>query len=575
MPPKIIVERDVEARMRDGVVLRADVYRPDREDKSPVLLQRTPYGKGFANPAFALMAAERGYAVVIQDTRGRWASDGDGYPFIHEKQDGYDTVQWVAEQPWSHSQVGMYGGSYVGYTQWAAAVMHPPALKCMIPAITFCDWRSAIYKGGALNLGVAVSWNLVSTAFMNLQKSQVDQDTRDKLMAQWIKAVDKMANGDTFMHLPLKEMPILGTTDLVPFFGDVMSDPMAHEMWAQIRCAHEDIDVPAFHIGGWYDIFVENTLQDFTSIQLNGRSEVSRAHQKLMLGPWLHGSTEGLVGEVDFGLAAGSMLVLPDEVQLRWFDYWLKDEANGMMEEPPVRIFVMGDNVWRDEYEWPLARTRYTPYYLHSEEAANTLRGDGLLSLEKPSIEPVDTYVYDPRNPVPTRGGALCCYQAALPPGAYDQRDVESRPDVLVYTTEPLLNDVEVTGPLKAYLWAATSAQDTDFTVKLVDVSPCGYARNVQDGIIRARYRNSDQASQPVTSGEVIPYVIDMAATSNVFKAGHRIRVEVASSNFPRFNRNLNTGSALGEDSEIKVATQTIFHDAEHPSHIMLPVIPR
>lgn len=574
MAKKIIVERDVEATMRDGIILRADIYRPETPDSLPVLLQRTPYGKGFANPAFALMAAERGYGVIIQDTRGRWASDGDGTPFINEKHDGYDTVQWAAHQSWANGKVGMYGGSYVGYTQWAAAAMRPPALKCIIPSITFCDVRSAFYKGGALTMGVAVSWNLVSTAFMNLQKLQVDQTTKDQLLAQWIAAVDQMANGDTFMQLPLKDMPVLGTTDLTPFYTDMLSDPMTHEMWAAIRCAHDNISIPALHIGGWYDIFVDNTLCDFTGIQAHGGTETARMHQKLMMGPWLHGPTEGLVGEVDFGLAASSMLVLPEEVQLRWFDYWLKDKANGIMEEPPVRIFVMGENVWRDEQAWPLARTRYTPYYLHSDGAANTLDGDGVLSKEKPSYEPVDTFVYDPRNPVPTRGGGLCCWQAALPAGAFDQRDIESRPDVLVYTTAPLGNDLEVTGPLKATLWAATSAPDTDFTVKLVDVSPCGYARNVQDGIIRARYRHSDKDAQPVTPGEVTAYEIDMAATSNVFKAGHCIRVEISSSNFPRFDRNLNTGSELGQGSETRVATQTIVHDADHPSHVLLPVIP-
>jgi putative CocE/NonD family hydrolase len=575
MRKTIIVERDVEVRMRDGVILRADVYRPDTTTPLPVLLQRTPYGKGFSNPAFAIMAAERGYAVVIQDTRGRWASDGDGQPFIYEQVDGYDTVQWAAAQNWANGKVGMYGGSYVGYTQWAAAVSHPPALKTIIPSVTFCDLRSAMYKGGVLTLGVAVSWNLISTAFMAIQKSEEGQAEKDRLMALWIEAVDNMAKGQTFMHLPLKDLPLLGCDGIVSFFADMMSDPMTHAFWEKIRCAHEDIDIPVFHIGGWYDIFVDNTLEDFAGIQMNSGSKGARNHQKLLLGPWLHGPMEGLVGEVDFGLAASSMLVLPEEVQLRWFDYWLKDEPNGVIGEAPIRIFVMGENTWRDEQEWPLARTVYVPYYLHSNGAANTLRGDGVLNTQKPAHEPSDKYVYDPSNPVPTRGGALCCYQAALPPGAYDQRDIESRPDVLVYTTEPLPHDVEITGPLQGQLWAVTDAPDTDFTVKLVDVSPCGYARNVQDGIIRARYRTSSYEENPIKPGEVIVYVIDMAATSNVFKAGHQIRIEVSSSNFPRFDRNLNTGSVLGQDSVIRVATQTILHDADHPSHILLPLIPR
>jgi putative CocE/NonD family hydrolase len=262
-------------------------------------------------------------------------------------------------------------------------------------------------------------------------------------------------------------------------------------------------------------------------------------------------------------------------IQLRWFDYWLKDEDNGIVDEPPIRLFVMGENVWRSEHEWPLARTQYTAYYLHSGGAANTLQGDGTLDLVEPSDEAVDTYVYDPRNPVPTHGGGLCCWQAALAPGAYDQREVEIRPDVLVYSSAQLEQDLEVTGPIEVHLWAATSARDTDFTAKLVDVYPCGYARNVQDGILRARYRASHEEEQLVIPGDVNEYAIDLSVTSNVFKAGHRIRLEISSSNYPRFDRNPNTGHPVGQDAELRTATQTILHDAAHPSHIVLPVIPR
>jgi hypothetical protein len=310
-------------------------------------------------------------------------------------------------------------------------------------------------------------------------------------------------------------------------------------------------------------------------MRANGGSGRARAHQRLLIGPWLHGPMSGLVGEVDFGVRASADLVLPDELQLRWFDCWLKGEENGILDEPPIRLFVMGENAWRTEHEWPLARTRYTRYYLHSGGAANTLHGDGALSPEAPSDEPVDTYVYDPRNPVPTRGGGLCCWQAALPPGAYDQREVEARPDVLVYSTAPLERDLEVTGPLEVHLWAATSAPDTDFTAKLVDVGPCGYARNVQDGIVRARYRLSPQEARPIEPGAAYEYTIDLQATSNLFLAGHRIRVEIASSNFPRYDRNPNTGHPAGANAELWPATQTILHDAAHPSYIVLPVVPR
>jgi len=567
MGKSLIVERDVEARMRDGVVLRADVYRPDTEDRLPVLLQRTPYGKGFSNPAFALMAAERGYAVVIQDTRGRWASDGDGYPMIHEMDDGYDTVEWAARQPWAQAKVGMYGGSYVGYTQWAAAATQPPTLKAIVPTITFCDPYDIFYGGGAFALGVAASWNLMSTAYMAIFKHQGSEEEKRELTDALVAAADGMARGTTFSHLPLTDLPLIGRDGIVPFFCDVLSHPDRDAYWRRLLCAHERVQIPAFHIGGWYDIFAASTLRDYCGIRQNGGSETARKYQKVMIGPWRHGPFDGLVGEVDFGVRASALLVLPDELQLRWFDHWLKGKEDGIVDEPPIRLFVMGENRWRTESEWPLARTEYTPYYFHSSGAANSLRGDGTLTRDKPSEEPVDSYVYDPRNPVPTRGGGLCCAQAALAPGAFDQREIEGRPDVLVYSTPPLEREVEVTGPIEVHLWAASSALATDFSAKLVDVGRCGYARNVQDGIARVDCREG--------AGQAREVVVDLAVTSNLFKAGHRIRVEISSSCFPRYDRNPNTGAPLGETTELRPATQWVLHDAGHPSHIVLPVIPR
>jgi putative CocE/NonD family hydrolase len=536
----------------------------------PVLLQRTPYGKAFVQTTFALMAAERGYAVVNQDTRGRWASEGDGYPLVHEKNDGYDTVEWAAQQPWSNGKVGMFGLSYMGYTQFAAAVTHPPSLRTIIPNVTFCDAHSIAYRGGALALGVGVSWSLLAVALMAIMRHSGTDEEKDRLMGQLIAAVDGMSLGQSFSHLPLSAIPLIGRDGLIPFLADWIAHPTPDDYWHRVNCSHEAVTIPVFHIGGWYDIFIASTMCDFSSIRDQGNTR-----QKLLIGPWVHGSWDAHAGEADFGLQASAYLLVPDEMQLRWFDYWLKGVENGVMEEPPVRIFIMGDNRWRSENEWPLARTQYTHFYLHSGGAANSLDGDGTLTPEAPSEEPVDAFVYDPRNPVPTRGGGLCCWQAALPPGAYDQREVETRPDVLVYTTPILERDVEVTGPLEVHLWAATSASDTDFTAKLVDVGPCGYARNIQDGIIRARYRNSLTQAEPIRPGEVYEYTIDLGATSNVFKAGHRIRLEISSSNFPRFDRNPNTGRALGEDTDLRTALQTVLHGTECPSHIVLPIIPR
>ena len=571
MPVKrLIVERDVEMVTHDGAILRADVYRPSTSKPLPVLLQRTPYNKSFSSNAFALMAAEAGYAVVVQDTRGRWASDGSYYPFLYEMNDGYDSVEWASQQPWANGRVGMFGGSYVGYTQLAAAAMHPPSLQAIAPAITFCQPYVALYSGGALALGVGVSWPLMNEALPTVLAMSDGAPEKQERMEALIAAVDGMARGDTFRCLPLDNMPLIGGGGFSGFFSDVLAHPVRDQYWERTVCPYESISIPALHIGGWYDNFASNTLGDFAGIWKSGNTS-----QKVLMGPWFHGVFTGPVGEVDFGLQASAVLLVPDQVHLRWFDYWLKDIDNGIMEEPPIRIFVMGDDRWRYENEWPLARTRNTPYYLHSGGTANGLQGDGTLSLELPADEPVDSFVYDPRNPVPTRGGALCCWSPALPAGAFDQRPVEARPDVLVYSTPRLKEPLEVIGPVEVRLWAASTAPDTDFTAKLVDVSPCGYARNVQDGIVRTRHHRQIMQAEPVRPNEAYEYSIDLAATGNVFLAGHRIRLEISSSNFPRFDRNSNSGHPLADSTEVRAAVQTILHDAEHPSHIIVPVIPR
>jgi hypothetical protein len=574
MAHSILVERDIPAEMRDGVTLRADIYRPQTGDRLPVLLQRTPYGKSFSSNAFALMAAERGYAVVIQDTRGRWASEGDGYPLISEATDGYDSVEWAARQPWSSGKVGMFGGSYVGYTQWAAAAAQPPALKTIAPIFTFTNPHEVFYYSGAFALGMGVSWGLMAGAQMAILRHPNPME-KLPLMAQLIELADGMAQGPTFEHLPLKSLPLIGQGEIASFFYDVLTHPHLDDYWRRALCPLEKVAIPTLHIGGWYDTFTSLTTRDYNRLCGYLGSEAARATQKLILGPWVHTTFEGFSGEVDFGLAASWMLFLPDELHLRWFDYWLKGLPNSIMDEPPVRLFVMGENQWRHENEWPLARTQYTPYYLHSRGVANTFHGDGTLGVKQPSAEePVDTFVYDPRNPVPTHGGGLGFWQAALQPGAYDQRKIETRPDILVYSSVPLDKDIEVTGPVKLRLWAASSAPDTDFTAKLVDVSPNGYARNVTDGILRASRRKPGEISL-IIPGEVYEYTIELGETSNLFKAGHRIRIEVSSSNFPRFDRNLNTGGDSAETTDLEVAMQTIFHDAGHPSHLLLPIIPR
>ena len=379
----------------------------------------------------------------------------------------------------------------------------------------------------------------------------------------------------TFRHQPIVELPHL-KEPLAGYFYDWIRHSSSDDYWNRWRIEdhYPHITTPALHIGGWHDIFLLGTLRNFVGMRAQAEDATARGGQRLIVGPWHHGPFGEISGEFFFGLGAAGPAIDTDGIHLRWFDHWLKDEQNGAESESPVRIFVMGRNQWRDEQEWPLARTQYTDYYLHSGGKANTASGDGSLSPAAPGNESPDVYVYDPRDPVPTRGGALCCGQSFVPGGAYDQQGVEARSDVLCYTTPVLEADVEVTGPLSVTLFAATTAADTDFTAKLVDVEPCGAARSLVDGIIRARYRQGTDESRPITPGAVEEYTIDLVATSNVFKAGHRIRLEISSSNFPRFDRNFNTAGDPWAATESVPALQTIHHDGEYPSRIRLPIIP-
>ena len=574
---RILVERNVETSMRDGTILRATVYRPDLEHPLPVLLQRTPYGKDGSSVDFSVLSADRGYAVVVQDTRGRWSSDGAHYPMRDEFDDGYDTVEWAARQPWANGRVGMWGASYVGWTQWAAAVTQPPSLVAIFPAVTMMDqYLDVWHPGGALGLGVTVSWGLSAGASMAIQRMSLPDQERRELMDKLADALDGLTTRSTFRRSPPTRIPLLSRTDIGQAFQDMVNhtDKDIHWKKMDIRPRVGRIAVPAYHLGGWYDIFCGATLRNYAEMREWAETAEARDGQKLIMGPWLHGPLNDNVGSVDFGARASDAFVMSYEIMWRWFDHWLKGEANGIMGEPPVRVFVMGKNRWREEQEWPLARAVVTRCYLHSGGKANTRLGDGALSFESPGAEPRDTFTYDPADPVPTNGGGLCCSQAALAAGAFDQRDLETRPDVLVYTSAPLTEDLEVTGPLEMTLWAASSAVDTDFTAKLVDVAPCGFARNLADGIIRARYRQGFECSRPIVPDEALEYRVDLGGTSNVFLKGHCLRVEISSSNFPRFDRNPNTGLTPVSEQDTQTALQTIYHDADHPSHVTLPIIP-
>jgi putative CocE/NonD family hydrolase len=566
-------ERNVPTPTRDGTVLAADVYLPRPEGRYPVLLQRTPYDKTL--PAIGLMAdplrlAGAGYAVVVQDTRGRWSSGGEFELFRDEVDDGHDAVEWCAAQPWSNGRVGMYGVSYVGMTQWYAAMARPPHLVTIIPALAASSAHNGwTHRGGAFELG----FNLSLTLLFFLLDTAAKAGASAQRISEIVAAIDDLPG--SFARLPTRDQPALA--ELAPYYFDWLDHPDDDAFWEawKVEDAYERLEVPALHIGGWYDIFLDGTIRNFVGMRAQGATPRARRGQKLVIGPWSHGIPwlANPVGDVDFGHMSTGAAAELEALQLRWCDYWLKGIDNGVLEEPPVRIFVMGANVWRDEHEWPLARTRWETWFFHSGGKANSLDGDGALTRTPPAAEPADSYVFDPRDPVPTRGGGLCCSPGYNQGGAFDQRCVEARDDVLVYSTEPLETDLEVTGPLRVTLWAASSAPDTDWTAKLVDVGPDGFARNISDGILRARYRDSFAEPSLLEPQATYRYEIRLPDTSNVFRAGHRIRVEISSSSYPRFDRNPNTGERVAATGELRSAVQKVYHDAERPSGITLPVI--
>jgi len=577
--PRIVVEKDVRVPMRDGCVLRADLYRPDTPERLPVLINRTPYNKAlpmvFALTLDVIRMAGAGYNVLVQDCRGRFASDGVFNCFTDEARDGYDTVEWAAAQPWSDGNVGMYGASYMGATQWLAAALRPPHLKAIAPSITASDYHDGwTYQGGAFALFFNVSWTMALLAPPELLRKRAEKpDDPDVLkeLGAVMSSIDTMRQSMEF--LPLKEFPMFRTG--APYFFDWLAHPAYDDYWKAlcIEENHSKIGVAALNIGGWYDIFQGGTIRNYLGMRSRGANEAARNGQRLIVGPWHHAlPLTNLVGNVDFGLASNPLSIDYEGIHIKWFDRWLKGKASDV--EAPVRLFVMGTNQWRDEKQWPPAGTEFRRFYLHSRGRANSAAGDGTLSTEAPGDEPPDAYVYNPLDPVPTMGGGLCCYAGALQGGAWDQREVERRTDVLVYSTEPLAEDLEVTGPITLTLYAASSALDTDFTAKLVDVGPCGFARNLTDGIIRARFRESCSHEKMLVPGEVECFTIDLWSTSNVFKAGHRIRLEVSSSNFPRFDRNPNTGHPLFADAEVRPAMQTVMHSRGYPSHLTLPIVP-
>lgn len=578
--PRIIVEKNIAVPMRDGTVLRADLYRADTPEKLPVLLNRTPYNKAmpmvYAMSLDAFRAAEAGYNVLVQDCRGRFASDGVFNCFTDEARDGYDTIEWAARQPWSDGKIGTYGASYMGATQWLAATQTPPSLKAMVPSITASDYHDGwTYQGGAFALFFNVSWTMGALAPARLLRERANNPAATAELIRTVGSIDTML--EAMKHRPLAEFPLFRTG--APYFFDWLAHPGYDDYWRALSIEenHAKINVPALNIGGWYDIFQGGTIRNYLGMRSRGATDAARAGQRLMIGPWNHAVPfANLVGAVDFGYQTGAVSADIDGQHLRFFDQHLKGNLKDKSVSQPsnVRLFVMGINQWRDEREWPIPGTEMRRYFLHSRGRANSAAGDGALSTDAPGNELPDSFLYNPLDPAPTAGGGLCCYPAALSGGAFDQAAVETRSDVLVYSTEPLAEDLEVIGPITLTLYASSSAPDTDFTAKLVDLGPCGLAKNLTDGIIRARYRESQSQAKLLTPGKIAEFKIDMWSTANVFKAGHRIRLEVSSSNYPRFDPNPNTGHDLFTDAEVRPAMQTVMHDRAFASHLTLPIVP-
>ncbi len=557
----IEVKRNIKVSMRDGVELSTDIYSPATEGPFPVLLLRTIYDKSADNavtwiPEFV----SRGYVVVVQDCRGKYASDGEWEAYVHEAEDGYDCQEWIGAQSWCDGGIGMYGASYNGFTQSLTAPLRSKYLKAPVPTVSQQDNFGHWYVNGALQLHVPTTCLIL-----------------------WARAI-----GDdpdlTDSHQITRRLPLLSIGEGVldsSFIKDAIRHNTFDDFWKNysMRYKYHEVETPALFVSGWYDNLVHETFKLFTGWTTHGKSSAARKRTKLLIGPWSHGNigSSDPFGDIGFGSAA--KLDFAKE-QLRWYDSRLKGIKNGMDEEPPVHYFLMGENEWRFADGWPLPDTDFVRYYLHSDGHANSLSGEGSLSTVLPEDEQPDQYKYDPNDPVPTVGGQIMAsgefgQMMNTVSGPMDRSLVECRKDILVYTTGVLSQDIEVTGPVTLSLKASSSCTDTDFTGTLVDVYPDGKAIIICEGLLRARFRDSIEHPSPIEPNKIYLFSIDMWETSNLFKEGHKIRLEVSSSNHPRFDRNLNTGNHPASDTEANIARQSVYHDTGNASYLTLPIIPR
>lgn len=554
---------------RDGVRLFADVYHPKSDEKFPVILMRTPYDKSVGwTVSAAFKIVPRGYVVVIQDVRGRYTSEGEWYPFRHEQNDGYDAVEWAAALPYSSGKVGMMGASYVGATQVLAAIAAPPHLSAIAPNETASNYHDGwTYQSGAFEQWFDQNWT-----------TQLAQNTLQRVITDNSNALVGSNK------LPLTEFPVFNfgqlpadaqlTAKIAPYYLDWLAHPDYDSYWKQwsIEEHYSNIAVPMLSVGGWYDIFNAGTLRNYMGAKAHGSTEAARTQQHLLIEIGGHSGFGRKIGDVEFGPHATENVY--DDVIVDWYDFLLKGIKNEFATDKPVKLFLMGANEYRQEDDWPPPQAKYTKYFLHSSGKANSLGGDGSLSTTAPKSESPDTYVYDPMNPTPTVGGPLCCDAKHMEPGPRDQRAVENRDDVLVYSIGPLTRDLEVTGPVTTTLFVKSSAVDTDFTGKLVDVRPDGFAQDLTEGIFRMRYKESPEHQMLINPGQIYEISLDLWATANVFQKGHVLRLEISSSNFPRFDRNLNTGEQIVFGKNSVSATNVVLHDSEHPSALILPVMP-
>ncbi len=558
---------NVPCQLRDGTTLMANVFRPDTNGEYPVLLTRTPYGKDYMT-GFPYMdvvrLAKSGFIVVLQDVRGRGASQGEWDLFVNETEDGFDAVQWAADLPGSNGNVGMWGFSYLAYTQWAAAITQPPALKAIAPTFTPLDFTNGVFwRGGALELGIMTHLLINSLGMEDIfRKFSSHPEKLGPALSTFIHEVDRIPFGglDAFN---LHQLDTFNNTGVgIDYLNKVLNNyllPTLTNFPLGLKDRIAQVKIPSLNIAGWNDIFLQDTIDAFTIQQSRGNPA------KLLIGPWSHLNYTNTIGELDYGMAANTALINKEydhvALLLKWFSHWLSDGQNGIMDEPPVKVFIGGKNRWITADQWPPHDSKLVEWYLDSEKG---------LSQKKPDqLHHSMQFSFDPAHPFPTHGGSILMHPYFIP-GPRDQQLFNTREDCLVFSSEPLSHPLTITGPVSVSLFAASSAIDTDFVATLLDIHPDGKSYNITDGIIRARYRDG-VPSQNLTPGEPVCVSIDLWSAGYAFLPGHRLAVRITSSNFPRWDRNLNNN---GDSSQTVIAHQSIFMDTGHPSHIRLTISP-